>query len=47
MEKLIRKENVEQFNSYFSWGYYFSAGYLFYKKIKMFLSNEYIEIFYI
>ncbi|WP_073149807.1 hypothetical protein [Paramaledivibacter caminithermalis] len=46
MEKLIRKVNAEQFNSfyYFSWGYffyfYFSAGYLLCNKIWKILSNE-------
>lgn len=46
MEKLIRKVNAEQFNSfyYFSWGYsfyfYFSASYLFCNKIWKILSNE-------
>ncbi|MFD3157668.1 hypothetical protein ACFIJ5_12505 [Haloimpatiens sp. FM7330] len=44
MKNLIRKENVKQnkfFNFYFIWGYfYFSASYLFYKKIIKFFSNE-------
>jgi hypothetical protein len=44
MEKLIRKGNVEQnifFSFYFIWGYfYFSASYLFYKKIIKTFSNE-------
>ncbi|WP_168198246.1 hypothetical protein [Crassaminicella thermophila] len=44
MEKLIRKGYVEQnkfFSFYFIWGYfYFSAGYLFYKKIINLFSNE-------
>lgn len=47
MEKLIRKVNAEQFNSfyYFSWGFYFyfSAGYWFCNKIWKNLSNEYKE----
>ncbi|TCO73809.1 hypothetical protein EV214_11444 [Marinisporobacter balticus] len=51
MNKLIRKENVEQFNFfsfYFSWGYfYFSASTLFYKKIKIFYSNEGFQGLYI
>ncbi|QZY53648.1 hypothetical protein [Crassaminicella profunda] len=43
MEKLIGKGNVEQFNYfsfYFTWDYYYGAGYLFYKKIKDSFSNE-------
>ena len=44
MEKLIRKVNAEQFNSfyYFSWGFYFyfSASYWFCNKIWKNLSNE-------
>ncbi|MCT4607450.1 MAG: hypothetical protein N4A64_15345 [Marinisporobacter sp.] len=50
MEKLFRKGNVEQFNNfsfYFSWDYYYGAGYLFYKKIKDSFFNERIINFYI
>jgi hypothetical protein len=55
MENIIRKAISEvnitlqqfvgqfYFSFYFNWGFYFSAGYLFYKKINIKLSNENIK----
>ncbi|WP_251861895.1 hypothetical protein [Clostridium sp. Marseille-Q2269] len=43
MESIIRKVNVGQVqfrNFYFSWGFYFSASTLSYKKIFKYFSNE-------
>lgn len=38
MENIIRKGIVEQFYFSYYWGFYFSAGYLFYKKLNNSLS---------
>lgn len=44
---LFAEQAIENlyFSFYFNWGYYFSAGYLFYKKINKKLSNEGIKNF--
>lgn len=40
MQNLIRKGMAAQFDFYFSWSFYFSAGYLFCQKFKIPISNE-------
>lgn len=43
MENLIRKGMTMQYGYYFSnnWGYYYSAGYLYCKKMNIPISNEF------
>ncbi len=40
MLELNRKNSSVQFYTFFNWGYYFNAGCLYCKKIKLILSNE-------
>ncbi|MCY6959235.1 hypothetical protein [Clostridium brassicae] len=44
MNNLIRKGMAVKFDIYFSLGFYFSASYLPYKKIKIPISNEYYRV---
>ncbi|MDF2673502.1 MAG: hypothetical protein K0R09_1767 [Clostridiales bacterium] len=48
MKNIIRKAINRIFNFVFSWGFsFFSAGYFFYKKLKISVSDEFNKLGYV